>query len=183
MGEIEGLIKEYSNFVRLPWDPNVAGPQKVWFAIYDPTQERRLRLRLADFEVATKNAGHGWRLLDLTDGFAHWMARYDYRDEYFAQPDDMGLALSDFATTIADELKQTVTESTVDANTMVALVGAGALFGLASVSALIEAAASSLQGRLLVFFPGQHDGASYRLLDARDGWNYLAIPLKARYEE
>jgi len=29
-----------------------------------------------------------------------------------------------------------------------------------------------------VFFPGEHEGNSYRLLDARDGWNYLAVPLK-----
>jgi len=36
---------------------------------------------------------------------------------------------------------------------------------------------SWIAGRLLVFFPGEHEGNSYRLLDARDGWNYLAIPI------
>ena len=31
-----------------------------------------------------------------------------------------------------------------------------------------------IAGRLVVFFPGSRDGNTYRLLDARDGWNYLA---------
>ena len=26
-------------------------------------------------------------------------------------------------------------------------------------------------------FPGHVDGSNYRLLDARDGWNYLAVPI------
>ena len=34
-------------------------------------------------------------------------------------------------------------------------------------------------GRLLVFFPGEVEGNNYRLLDARDGWNYLATPITA----
>jgi len=39
-----------------------------------------------------------------------------------------------------------------------------------------------LEGRLLVFFPGEHhpENHTYRLLDARDGWNYLAVPLLAK---
>ena len=45
------------------------------------------------------------------------------------------------------------------------------------VSALLNAVNDAIAGRLLVFFPGQHEGNSYRLLDARDGWNYLAIPI------
>ena len=46
MNEIEGLLKAYERFLQLPWDRTLAGPQKVWFAIYEPAQERRLRLRL-----------------------------------------------------------------------------------------------------------------------------------------
>jgi hypothetical protein len=93
MSEIEALVKEYERFVRLPWDHKLAGPQKVWLAVYDPGQERRLRPRLPAFESATLSAGHGWLLLDLTDAFAEWMARHEYRDEYFKQPEDMDLAL------------------------------------------------------------------------------------------
>jgi len=39
---------------------------------------------------------------------------------------------------------------------------------------------SSIRGRLLVFFPGEYENNNYRLLDARDGWNYLAVPITAR---
>ena len=62
---------------------------------------------------------------------------------------------------------------------MVALLGVGALFGLARVSSIIEGIKGGVDGRLLVFFPGEHhpETHAYRLLDARDGWNYLAVPL------
>ena len=42
------------------------------------------------------------------------------------------------------------------------------------MSNVIRAAESAIQGRLVVFFPGTVRGTNYRLLDARDGWNYLA---------
>jgi hypothetical protein len=32
-------------------------------------------------------------------------------------------------------------------------------------------------GRLLVLFPGEYNEPQYRFLDARDGWNYLAVPI------
>jgi hypothetical protein len=63
---------------------------------------------------------------------------------------------------------------------VVGLLGAGTLFGLGDavkVSALMNAVNDAIAGRLLVFFPGDHEGNSYRLLDARDGWNYLAVPI------
>ena len=47
------------------------------------------------------------------------------------------------------------------------------------VSALFERVNDAIAGRLLVFFPGEVEGNSYRLLDARDGWNYLATPITA----
>ena len=50
------------------------------------------------------------------------------------------------------------------------------------MSALLNEVSDAIAGRLLVFFPGQHEGSSYRLLDARDGWNYLATPITPRRE-
>jgi hypothetical protein len=44
---------------------------------------------------------------------------------------------------------------------------------------LIDAVSGSIAGRLVVFFPGQYEHNSYRLLDARDGWDYLATPITA----
>jgi hypothetical protein len=60
---------------------------------------------------------------------------------------------------------------------ILALLGSGGLFGLMRLSALIERVASAVPGRLLVFFPGRFEGNGYRLLDARDGWNYRATPI------
>jgi len=40
-----------------------------------------------------------------------------------------------------------------------------------------------IQGRLLIFFPGVYEQNNYRLLDARDGWNYLAVPITAHEGE
>ena len=67
--------------------------------------------------------------------------------------------------------------------TIVGLVGAASLYGLGDhvkVSALIERVQEAVLGRLLVFFPGEVEGNSYRLLGARDGWNYLATLITAR---
>jgi hypothetical protein len=183
VSEIEGLIHAYERFVRLPWDRGLAGPQKMWFAIYEPAQERRLRLRIPEFEVATKNAGHTWVQIDLTDDFGRWMAQHEYRDAYFEQPEDMDLALQDFASFVTQRLKDALTASDVDDNTVMAVSGIASLFGLMRASALFEDVAPSIKGRMLVFFPGQHDGPNYRLLDARDGWNYLAIPITASEEK
>jgi hypothetical protein len=66
-----------------------------------------------------------------------------------------------------------------DPNAIVAVLGAGALFPFLKVSKVIEGLAPKVQGRLVVFFPGQRDGNNYRLLEARDGWNYLATPITA----
>ena len=179
MNEIESLIQAYEQFARLPWDATLAGPQKVWFAIYDPGNERRLRLRIQEFESATMRARHTWHLVDITDSFAHWMANHEYREEYFKQPDDMDLALADYEKYLADLVQEELTLEGVDANTVVAISGIGSLFGLTLASTLLEAIAPHIRGRLLVFFPGHRDGSNYRLLDARDGWNYLATPITA----
>jgi hypothetical protein len=45
------------------------------------------------------------------------------------------------------------------------------------VSSLVDRVGDAIAGRLLVYFPGQYDHNTYRLLDARDGWNYLAVPI------
>jgi hypothetical protein len=63
---------------------------------------------------------------------------------------------------------------------VVALDGCGSLFGVARVPALIGKLADEIPGRLLVTFPGKHVGGVYRLLDARDGWNYHATPFPCR---
>jgi len=65
---------------------------------------------------------------------------------------------------------------------IIGLVGVANLFGLGDhvrVSALIERVQHEVGGRLLVFFPGEVEGNNYRLLGAKDGWNYLATLITA----
>jgi hypothetical protein len=42
---------------------------------------------------------------------------------------------------------------------------------------MLKEVVKDIRGRLVVFFPGEYEDNNYRLLDARDGWNYLAVPI------
>ena len=65
----------------------------------------------------------------------------------------------------------------VNGDTVVALYGVAGLFGFTKVSLVFKEVMHDIRGRLLLFFPGEFDNNNYRLLDARDGWNYLAVPI------
>jgi hypothetical protein len=180
MSEIDRLLRNYERHVRIPWEPGLAGAEKVWFAVYDPAQERRLRFRLQEFETATRQAGYGWSALDLTHCFGHWLAGLRYRESYFAQPERLASLYGDFLDALAAKVIAAL--QAADERTVVALTGVAALFGVTRVSALIERLEQHIRGYLLVFFPGQREGNSYRLLDARDGWNYRAVAITADEE-
>lgn len=182
MASIEALTAAYAHHVALRWDVRLAGQQKIWFALYAPTDERRLRARLGAFEVATIKAGHAWAAHDLTDDFAHWLAAHEYAESFFEAAEDLTAdALLDFDDFLVARLGTTLDGATEGA--VVALSGVGSLFGLTRVSRLLEKISDRVRGRLLVFFPGERDGSNYRLLDAQDGWNYLAVPIAAQEGE
>jgi len=175
MSYMDDLLQAYSRFARIPWDQTLAGAERVWMVVYPPEQERRLRLHIDDFAIATREAGHGWHLIDLTDAFARWLGAHEYREAYFESPGDLKLALDEFADYLAGEVSTGLRTEGVDENTVVALTGLGSLFGVARVSHLIQAVTDDVRGRLVAFFPGEVEGTNYRLLRARDGWNYLAV--------
>lgn len=176
MNKVERLIRNYERHVALPWDDTLSGAQRVWFAVYDKTDEQRLRARVGDFELATRGAGKGWRLCDLTDAFPEWMGAKEYRESYFESPEDLEIALGDFLRFAADKVAGHLGDAH-HKDEVVAVLGVAALFGFARVSDLVHAVQPRVRGRLLVFFPGEYENNSYRLLDARDGWNYLAVPI------
>ena len=165
--------------MRIPWDDHLAGPQKVWFAIYDKTQERRLRSRVAMFRAKTEEYGYGWKYLDLTHAFAEWMGDHEYRDSYFEEPELFDSALDEFTDAVIERLRNVLDGDGVDNRTIVAITGIASLFGLTRVSRVVEGVADGIPGRLLVFFPGEREGNNYRLLEARDGWDYLSVPIEA----
>lgn len=176
---VNQLLGEYRNQLRLPWSRTIAGPQRVWMVVYDPDLERRLRLRVEEFAIETREAGRRWELVNLTAAFAEWLAANEYRDAYFAEPELLTGALGGFADALADRLQAVLADSEADDSTVVAVLGTGSLFPMARVSELLDRVSPHIRGRLLVFFPGHLEGSNYRLLDARDGWNYLAVPITA----
>ncbi len=58
MSYVDDLVAAYRKFVALPWQQNLAPPQRVWMAVYPPEHERRLRLYLPAFKTATIEEHH-----------------------------------------------------------------------------------------------------------------------------
>jgi len=177
MSKIDRLVQRFEEVIALPWEANLAGPQKVWFVVYDEVDERRLRARVDAFHLATQRASRDWLLCDLTDTFPSWMAAQEYREAYFEAPEDLNLVLPDYLEYVTQLLKHTLAEA--DENTLVAILGAGTMFGFARLSELLDGIHAAIPGRVAVFFPGEYRDNTYRLLDARSGWDYLALPITA----
>lgn len=183
--KVSKLASAYRQHLTVPWQSGLAAIQRVIFAVYDKTDELRLRANVEEFALATQQAGKQWLLLDVTHAFPEWMSAQEYRDAYFECPEDLaGYQTGELTEFIADLTAKLKARISADAgpNTVVAVMGVGALFGLARVSSLVEGIKEAVEGRLLVFFPGEYhpENHTYRLLDARDGWNYLAVPLLAQ---
>ena len=158
MGRIEQLAEKYRQHIGLPWQQTVAGAQRVIMVVYDKELERSLLARKELFAMATRDTGHEWFEVGV--------------------PDDLQLKLeSEFAEHVATRIRTTLKKPEVTKNSVVAVFGVGALFGFTRVSRVLKLLEPSIQGRLAVFFPGAYDQNNYRLLDARDGWNYLAVPI------
>jgi hypothetical protein len=184
MGRLELLAERYGRHIATPWQKNLAGAQKIIFVVYDKADERRLRTRRKDFEIRTRDAAHVWREFDFTDTFGKWMAAQEYRDEYFSAPEDLLMKLeSDFADCCARELEEVLGTPDADENAVVGVFGCASLYGLTRLSSVLGKVEPFIRGRLTVFFPGTKDGNNYRLLDARDGWSYLAVAIASDADE
>jgi hypothetical protein len=124
---IARLAQNYERHASIPWSRTLAGVQRVWFAVYDKNDERRLRARLGEFEIATGRAGHRWSLLDVTDSFPAWLASHEYRESNFENPAALEVTMDDFLEHVAASVREQLRAA--DGDTVVALLGVGALFG------------------------------------------------------
>jgi len=162
----------------------LAGAQRSIFVVYPQEDERRIRAKIGDFEVRTRNAGHDWQLVDLTDMFPQWMASEEYRETYFEDPADLKLKLDTaFMDSVSQHLCGVLTNEQATEQSVVALVGGASLYGFLHISKLIDKVAGDIRGRLVFFFPGHFEQGTYSLLGARSGWNYLATPITHRSGE
>ena len=176
MSAIDRLLSNYSRQVRLPWSVNVSGKQRVWFAVYPPAEERRVRARLPQFESLTLEAKHEWTTIDLTNLLPEWISAHEYREGIFKEPEHFS-ANSEFEDLAVERVRQACSLEEVDVTSVVAVTGLASLFDFMRVSSLIDRVEDSVRGRLLVFFPGEYAGNVYRFMDARDGFNYMAVPI------
>lgn len=178
MSVVDDLVTAYRHRVALPWRDNLSPAERVWIAVYPPEQERRLRARLDLFQLETEKAGHGWEVVDLTDAFGRWLDAHEYRDAFLGEPELLTAGpLADFESGVVATVRAALDAAGSAETAVVALLGTGALYPFLRASRVIEAVESAVRGRLLVLFPGSLDGTTYRLLNARDGWNYRAIPI------
>ena len=175
MNTFEHILAAYSKQVQLPWAADTPPTDRVWVVWYDKSLQRRFTGLLGEFEQVTLKAGHGWRQRSLSKWFGTWIEHHEFFDPLVQQPEELRGLFPEIEDSLVDELKDTLSSCT--ANDILAIDGCGAMFGITRVSNLITRVADFIPGRLLVGFPGTHSAGVYRLLDARDGWNYHAIPI------
>jgi hypothetical protein len=173
----DDILAAYGRQVQLPWASDTPPAGRIWVVWYEKSLQRRFSGRLGEFEHVTLKAGHGWRQMNLSPWFGKWIAKHEFFDALVEQPKELRGLLPEIEDDIVAMLKHALKSCSV--NDVLAIDGCGSLFGIARVSTLISRIADSVPGRLVIGFPGKHTSGVYRLLDARDGWNYHAIPIPA----
>ena len=182
MGKISRLLHAYKKHISLPWRDHIAPPQRVIFCVYHEKEELKLRAKIEEFEIATKNAGHEWALFDLKDTFEEWLTNQRYAVNYYKKPQLLSMLMPKYLSYITSEFEKFIAENSVKEGHVVAIVGVASLYGFLKVKEVVDKLAPLVPGRLVVFFPGSFEGNNYRLLDAYDGWNYLAVPITRETE-
>jgi hypothetical protein len=179
MNYIQALVEDFTKKISLPWR-DVSSDQRIFFCVYDPSEELKLRYNLTAFQIATEEAGHRWLEYDMTHCFEEWMGKQKYREAYFQDPEKMIPTPRKFE----DHIEQSFIDKTkgADNNTLIAIIGVGNIFGFITVKEFIERLANDVDSRIVLFFPGSYSStptSNYRLLNAYDNWNYLATPITA----
>ncbi len=182
MARIDEIADQYERHISAPWQRNLPGAQRVVFVVYPKEDERKLEAKLKDFENRTLAAGHPWVDVDFTNAFPEWMAGESYPEEYFTAPELLDDRLKadtpyGFSAHCVERLRSALTSEGASAESVLAIHGVGALFGFATLHVILEKIQPDIRGRVAVFFPGSYEQNVYRMLDARDGWNYLATPI------
>ncbi len=175
MSRVSDLVDAYKAELSLTWEANVSGGERVWMLVYPPDLERQVRHSLPSLDLATTQANREWIVLDITDDFGKWLSSHKYAEAFYEEPTDLTASILDqFEATLVARIRHTL--EIASPNAVVALVGIASIFPFLRASSVIKSVDSAITGRLLVLFPGLHDSEnnSFRLLDARDGFNYRA---------
>jgi hypothetical protein len=175
LSNVEDLLTEFRKRLAVPWRVDETPAGRVWILWYDKAQERRVRGRVQEFRLAAEQAGKGWREFDIAPRFGAWVAQQPWFERLAKRPAALPTVIPEFEDHLAETIRGEL--RACGANDILVLTGIASLFGLTRASSLIDKIVASVPGRVLVMFPGAHQGGIYRLLDGRDGWNYLAVPI------
>jgi hypothetical protein len=175
LSTVEDLLIAFRDRLQVPWRAHEAAAGRVWILWYDKAHERRVRGRLGEFREIAERESKGWHEFDLAPQFGQWVANQKWFERAAKRPSTLSTVLPQFEDELVRKVRGALKEC--GPNDLLALTGVASLFGIMRASSFIARVADAIQGRLLVTFPGTHQGGIYRLLDARDGWNYLAVPI------
>lgn len=184
MSKIDSLIDSYKRHISLPFRKERDLTQRTWIAVYPPEEELRLRSKIDEFEIATKENDYHWKTIDFTDSLAEWLDSMpeQKRKECLADDENTAdIAKPLFMRFLAERIKNTIEETPaakVD-RSVFAIVGLMGIYDFAFISEVFESLSKNLPGNLLLFFPGEKEGNIYKFLNARKGWNYMAVPILA----
>lgn len=182
MARLDTLLANYKRHLSVPLRPGLPLSQRVWFCVYPPDEERRFQTFIENFQMVTTEASLGWKQINLGGSFANWLDSFgpQERDEIKNDQEIVeGYAEIGFCEFLAEEVSKQAAEIPADQapTTVFALTGLMDLYDFIDVSSVIEALSKDFQGLLSVFFPGEREGTSYRFLNARTAWDYLAVPI------
>lgn len=175
MSRVSDLVDAYKAELSLSWKDNVSGGERVWMLVYPPDLERQMRHSLPSLGLATTQTGRDWIVIDVMDDFGRWLSSHRYAEAFYEEPSDLTQSILDhFEMALVARIREAL--EMAPAGAVVSLVGIGSIFPFLRASSVIKSIDSAISGRLLVLFPGLHDPEthSFRLLDARDGFNYRA---------
>ncbi len=153
MTNIENLSRNYGTYIAVPWRSDAAAAQRVIFCVYDEDDERKIRARIGKFENETRQADHDLTVFDLTNTFPVWLSSLKYRQKYFEKPELLPTVMASYLAFIQQAFEKFLTTEKVCENTVVALLGAGSVFGFLKVKEVIEKCAPLIEGRLLCVLP------------------------------
>ena len=182
MARVDNLIANYKRHLEIPFRPGLPLSQRVWFLVYPPEDERRVRARKIAFEQGTTVAGHTWKSVDLRESFSQWMDTFEL-DEMNACLADPSLVeeyanpgYQDFLISLINRSIKEIPEPEAT-NCIVAIDGLLELFDFVHVAGVVEGIDTSFPGVIAIFFPGEREGNTYKFIRARTGWDYLAVPI------
>jgi len=177
MNYVERLNEALKLQLKHPWSTDRSGGERVWFLVFDPEQLRKVLARKELFKLSVEAANKRWIECDITDEFGVWMGEHRYADRYFQRPQLARSIADDFSKSLAELLKKRIADSGADGASLLVLTGSESLYGITRLSHITRLVEDCIPGRLMVLFPGSYSDTQYRLLNARDGWNYLAVPI------